>query len=60
VRDARYKLIHFHTLDQWELFDLETDPHEVTNRHGDPELAAVRARLEGELEALRAQYGAAE
>jgi arylsulfatase A-like enzyme len=57
VRTARHKLIHFHELDQWELYDLETDPEELQNRHGDPALAEVQARLEAELERLRALYG---
>ena len=28
VRTKRHKLIHFYDLDEWELFDLETDPNE--------------------------------
>ena len=60
VRTTRHKLIHFHELDQWELYDLHTDPEELQNRHGDPELSAVQAELEAELERLRGLYGDAE
>ena len=59
VRTARYKLMHIHTLDQWELYDLETDPDELRNRYADPELAAVREDLTQRLERLRQLYGAA-
>ena len=27
----KYKPIHYHQLDEWELFDLEDDPLEQTN-----------------------------
>jgi two-component system LytT family response regulator len=33
------------------------DPEELRNRHGDPRLAEVQARLEGHLERLGALYG---
>lgn len=37
VRDDRYKLVHFYNdIDTWELFDLETDPHEMNNVYGQP------------------------
>lgn len=48
-----YKLIRYPELDAWELFERATDPHEIRNRHGDPELAEVQERLEQELERLR-------
>ena len=57
VRTERHKLIHFHELDQWELFDLETDPEELMNRHGDPALASIQRQLEEELTRLQALYG---
>jgi arylsulfatase A-like enzyme len=57
VRTDRHKLIWFHTSDEWELYDLASDPDELRNRHGDPELAEVQARLEGHLERLGALYG---
>ena len=58
VRTDRYKLIHFYNdIDHWELYDLETDPQEMTNRFNDPELKAVQSDLEKRLKALRTQYG---
>lgn len=40
-----------------ELYDLTADPWELTNRAGDPEAEAVRARLRRELEAHLAAQG---
>jgi arylsulfatase A-like enzyme len=57
VSDGRYKLISFYELDQWELYDLETDPHETRNRIDDASLAQVQGELKAELGRLRAQYG---
>ena len=57
VATERYKLIHFYNLDEWELFDLKTDPQEMKNRADDPELAEVRKELEAELERLASEYG---
>lgn len=36
-----------------ELYDLEDDPLQLRSRHGDPDLAAVRAELAGRLAKLR-------
>ena len=54
VRTARHKLIHYYTLDQWELFDLEADPEELRNAYGDPAYADETARLRAELVRLKA------
>jgi arylsulfatase A-like enzyme len=56
VRTARHKLMRFPGLDEWELYDLELDPHEMTSVHDDPAYAAVRAELEQELQRLRELY----
>lgn len=53
----RYKLIRYPELDAWELFDLEVDPHELTNRYADPALAEVHSRLAAELNRLRTELG---
>ncbi|MEM6675312.1 MAG: sulfatase [Planctomycetota bacterium] len=45
VRTDRYKLIRFPELDEWELFDLQTDPDELTNLFGRPEHMGVVAEL---------------
>ncbi|MCB9882117.1 MAG: sulfatase [Planctomycetes bacterium] len=56
IRTDRYKLIRYYQFDEWELFDLATDPDERTNLYGEPRRAATVAELQRELEALRTQY----
>ncbi len=53
IRTDRYKLIHFHQLDEWELYDLQTDPDELHNLFGMPEHQATVARLAVRLGELR-------
>ena len=55
VVDGRYKLIRFYEedVDQWELYDLERDPHELTSVYGHPKYAQVQARLKTRLAQLR-------
>jgi len=56
VRTLRHKLIHFyHDVDEWELFDLEKDPHELNNVYADPAYADVVKHLKAELARLRAE-----
>lgn len=57
VKTDRYKLIHFYyDVDEWELYDLETDPNEMNNVYDDPSYAEVRERLHQLLRELRIQY----
>lgn len=58
VRTDRHKLIHWPTLGEWELLDLETDPDELHSVWGDPEYAQVQRALEAELVRLRREVGA--
>jgi arylsulfatase A-like enzyme len=53
----RYKLVRFYEpgADYWELFDLKTDPKELTSVHGKPEYEKVRKELEAELARLRTE-----
>jgi arylsulfatase A-like enzyme len=53
VTNGRTKLIHFYTLNEWELYDLEKDPHELMNVYGKPEYAKVEAEMKAELERQR-------
>ena len=57
VRDRRWKLIHWELADEWELYDLQSDPNEQTNLAGRPEYAAEEARLKERLETLRLEVG---
>ena len=57
VRTDRYKLIHFYyDVDEWELYDLEKDPKELTNVFNLPEYASVKSSMMKKLKALRKQY----
>jgi arylsulfatase A-like enzyme len=49
VRTERHKLIYFNRLDQWELYDLQTDPHEMANVYSDSRHAATVAALKAEI-----------
>jgi arylsulfatase A-like enzyme len=55
IRTERYKLIYFNKLDQWELYDLQTDPREMRNVYADPAHAATVKRLKAELARLKAE-----
>ncbi|HEV8606693.1 MAG TPA: sulfatase [Tepidisphaeraceae bacterium] len=55
VRTDRYKLIHYYTLKEWELFDLQKDPHELKSVYDDPAYAQVRQDMTKELNRLRAE-----
>lgn len=60
VRTERYKLIYFYQLDEWELYDLEEDPDELTSVYADPAYAAIVAELKTELERLRTELAVPE
>lgn len=58
VATDRYKLMHFYyDIDEWEMYDLETDPAEMKNIYGDPAYADVQKMLHQKLEELREYYG---
>ena len=56
VRNDRYKLIHFYQFDEWEFYDLETDPDELQNLYEHADYADEIATMKVELERLRAEY----
>jgi arylsulfatase A-like enzyme len=55
VRTRSHKLIYFWKKDQWELYDLIADPHELTNLYGLPAYARITRTLKAELHRLREQ-----
>lgn len=58
VRTDRYKLVYYYLIDEWELFDLEKDPHELKSVYDDPAYADTVTELKAELERLRKEYKA--
>ncbi|WP_244825963.1 sulfatase family protein [Carboxylicivirga linearis] len=57
ITTDRYKLIHFYyDVDEWELFDLKEDPHEMNNVYNDEKYADVKADLHERLIKLREKY----
>ena len=58
VATERYKLMHFYyDIDEWEMYDLQTDPNEMKNIYGDANYADVQQQLHTRLEELREYYG---
>ena len=58
VRTDRYKLIYFPGTDEWNLFDLVSDPEELRSEHANPEYAEIRKDLEKEYNRLREEFDA--
>jgi arylsulfatase A-like enzyme len=58
VRTERYKAIYFSASDEWNLFDLELDPQEMTSRHEDPGYQEVLRDLQQRYRELKAGYRA--
>ena len=58
VRTDRYKLIHFYyDIDEWELYDLEKDPSEMSNVYNDISYKDVKEEMHKQLIEVRAKYG---
>ena len=53
MRTQTHKLIYFWKKDQWELFNLVTDPLEMHNLYGQPGHEEVTAALKAELYRLK-------
>lgn len=56
VRTDRYKLLYFYTVNEWQLFDLQKDPAELTNLVNDQQYQGILADMKKELLRLRNQY----
>jgi arylsulfatase A-like enzyme len=70
IRTKRYKLIYYYgqslgvkaaidipTRPEWELFDLQKDPHELNNVYKDPDYTNVVEKLKEELNKLKREVG---
>ncbi len=57
VRTAEWKLIHYYPFDEWELFNLASDPDELENLFDRPEHAARQEAMLQRLAQLQAEYG---
>ena len=56
-RTERYKLMHFYQFgEEWELYDLKTDPDELTNLYGRAAYGQVTSDLKHQLIALQQHY----
>jgi arylsulfatase A-like enzyme len=55
VADGRFKLIHFYEPDvnEWEMYDLASDPKELKSVYGDPRFARQQSQLLKEFNRLR-------
>lgn len=57
IRDGRYKLIHFYNdIDQWELYDLQSDPTEMHNIYGNPGTEEITRRMMIKLRDAQEKY----
>jgi len=56
IRGERYKLIYFYTVNEWELYDLKTDPQEQKNLIRSAAHQKIYLQLKNELKQLRNQY----
>jgi arylsulfatase A-like enzyme len=54
VRTETHKLMHFYTVNEWEMYDVANDPEEKNNLHGKAEQATLQRNLEQRLEKLAA------
>lgn len=58
ISTERYKLIHYYyDIDEWELFDRQTDPLEMKNVYDDPAYSDIRKELHERLGKIRKKYG---
>ncbi len=56
VRGEHFKLIYFYTVNEWELYDLQSDPNEQKNLSGLLKYKDIFLQMKQELLKLRNQY----
>ena len=58
MHTERYKLIHYYEEPQeWEMYDLQSDPGELHNLYDHPAHAKTVAQLKTRIAELRKEYG---
>lgn len=57
VRTDRYKLINFYEDNEWELFDLDNDPNELSNEYANTDYAQIVLDMKLELRRLQQEFG---
>jgi hypothetical protein len=57
IRSDRHKLIHYYTIDEWELFDLSQDPDEMNSVYSRPDYLDLVSFLKTELDSTRIAEG---
>lgn len=58
ISTARYKLIHYYyDIDEWELYDIQTDPLEMKNVYNEPSCQGVKKHLLKHLTKLMNKFG---
>jgi arylsulfatase A-like enzyme len=56
VRTETHKLIYFYEINEWEMYDLAADPHELKSVYGEAKYKDTQAELVKELKRLRDHY----
>ena len=56
VRGERYKLIYFYTVNEWEFYDIKTDPQEQHNLINSPTQQSMIKKMKADLVKLRDKY----
>ena len=57
IRTKRFKLIHFYyNMDEWELYDLDSDPNEINNLYGKVKYKKLVKHLKKKLKKLQIRY----
>jgi arylsulfatase A-like enzyme len=56
VRTDRYKLIYFYEKNDWEMYDLLKDQHEMNNIYSNPAYRKVQANMKKKLQDLKLRY----
>jgi arylsulfatase A-like enzyme len=60
VRTHTHKLIHYYEIGEWELFDLQADPDELSSVYGKPAYAELQESLKLRIDSLRIHFAVPE